>query len=334
MNDIHGYSPFMTQYNFRDIDLNLLPIFKFVYEERNTTRASEKMGVTQSAVSHALTRLRNHFDDPLFVRSQRGLDPTPKADELYSRIDIILGNVEGLLGEKHGFDASTSRRVFKIGIARETATVVLTRLIPFLNENTPGIRVNSFEVTPDTATKELVSGAADLIITPIFDEHPQYIQATPLFHSDFICAATPDHPAFERNLNMVTYLNARHIQLALPGHDSHAIENILKKRGLERDIQHIVADYPTALQLAKTGEYILTEPRCLLAPLIPHYGLAVVETPFKSPNFPVSMAWHAKYQEDSSLTWLRETVQTLLGSRKKEEVSASDENEAEQEEAA
>ena len=116
-------------FNIRSVDLNLLPVFEAVYEEKSLSRAAARLAMTQSAVSHAVTRLRAVFGDELFVRRSRGVVPTPAADAIYAKLREALGTMREAVTERRGFNASTSERKFFLAITHPLGPMIVLRLL-------------------------------------------------------------------------------------------------------------------------------------------------------------------------------------------------------------
>ena len=140
--------------NLRGVDLNLLPVFEAVFEERSLSRAAAKLAMTQSAVSHALSRLRTVFRDELFVREARGVLPTPVAESIYAKVRGALGAVRESVAERRGFDPATSRRKLFVGVSHPLGPLIAVRLRQRLAEIAPGV-----EVAFSTRSRSSCSGA-------------------------------------------------------------------------------------------------------------------------------------------------------------------------------
>jgi DNA-binding transcriptional LysR family regulator len=184
----------MQRINLRAVDLNLLVVFDAVMSERSVTRAAERLHLTQPAVSHALSRLRATFADPLFVRTPAGLEPTAPALRLAGRIAVVLDEIGSILTPGGGFDPATSTRCFTIGMSDYAAFVILPKLAARVRQAAPLAQLVVRHTSHDHGLAALDGGVAELIVGA-FPPAPARFAATLLFKEGFLCAARRGHPA-------------------------------------------------------------------------------------------------------------------------------------------
>lgn len=305
MNDVH----------ISGIDLNLLAVFDALMAERNATRAAERLGLTQPAVSHALGRLRALLGDPLFVRAPGGMAPTPAAEALARGIRPALREIAAALGNREEFIPATSARQFVIGLSDYASVVLLPRLLEILRKEAPRASLVVKSTGHAQGLQLLEEGGAELIAGN-FPPPPSHMEEQALYKDGFVCAARADHPAFRKALTMKRYLSLEHIQVSTRGEPRGYIDETLKEYGAERKVTVTVGHFLVAPLVLRTTDLVATEPRRLLAPLAKRLGLALKTPPFVIPPFSVTQIWHSRHTADASHAWLREVVrQCSISSR-------------------
>lgn len=187
----------MNSVHLNPIDLNLLVLFEAVFAERHVGAAAGLLHVTPSAVSHGLRRLRELFDDPLFLRTPKGVVPTARATELAAPIAEILARVRRVVGPVERFDPARSARRFSVGATDATWTVLLPRLTATLSAAAPRIDLAIHHLLPKYGFGELDSGAIDLVVFPV-DEIPARLSAKVVFEEEFVIAARAGHPFLKK----------------------------------------------------------------------------------------------------------------------------------------
>src|SRR5688572_6914428 len=197
------------------VDLNLLVVFQVVLEERHVGRAATRLSLTSSAVSHGLGRLRSLLEDPLFLRTPKGVVPTARASELAAPIADILARVSHVMESSARFDAASSSRRFSIGAPDAISAVILPRLVADLRRSAPRIDVRVRHVFPQHSIEELESRAVDLVITPL-EDIPKRFASRVIAEEDFVIAARSGHPFFRRP-TLDNYCEQQHILASVSG---------------------------------------------------------------------------------------------------------------------
>src|SRR5947208_2356629 len=188
--------------NLRGLDLNLLPVFEAVYEERSLSRAAERVGMTQSAVSHAMWRLRTVFRDELFARRPRGVFPTPVADKIYARLRGALGSVRDSIAERRTFDPKTSERRLFIGVSHPLGPMIAVRVHQRLARVAPGLEVGfSTRSRPIELERGMREGRVDAAVDWLMPERGQF-HALTLFEDAVVAVARKGHPALRRTQSL------------------------------------------------------------------------------------------------------------------------------------
>jgi DNA-binding transcriptional LysR family regulator len=291
--------------NLSAIDLNLLVILRALLNERHVTRAAQRIGLSQSATSHALARLRELLGDPLLVRSGRALTLTPRAASLLPALERGLGDLASAIAGEPEFDPSTARRTFAIGTSDYLQALIMGPLLRELATRAPGIDL-SVVVFPNV--RELIdSSAIDLAVTvPSPEMRPLVHQA--LFEENFLCMVRRDHPEIKKRPSLDKYLGQRHVMVAPSGTPGSFVDTILAERGLQRRVALRVTNFLIAPVVVCETDFINTMPARLARQLAKIYPLRLVPPPLELPTFEYGMYWHRRLDQDPAQRWLREFV--------------------------
>ncbi|MEZ2131317.1 MULTISPECIES: LysR family transcriptional regulator [unclassified Sinorhizobium] len=300
----------MKTINIAGIDLNLLVVFDALVSERHATRAAERIGLTQPAVSHALNRLRALFEDPLFVRAPRGMMPTPAALEAAPVIRSILEQVEAVLRGGRIFDPKESTRQFVLGLSDYAAFVLLPRLTARIERDAPNASLVIRNTSHGVGLPMLEEASVELIAGN-FPAPPSHMCEELLYKEDFVCAGRGDHPALANSLDIDRYLSLRHLQVSTRG-DSHGyVDFVLAERGLKRKVAVTVGHFLMAPLLVDSSDLLATEPRRLFMPLANRLPLRLCPPPIEIPPFRVVQAWHSRHDSDPGHQWLRRVIREV-----------------------
>ena len=289
------------------LDLNLLVVFQMVLEERHVGRAATRLSLTSSAVSHGLGRLRLLLEDPLFLRTPKGVVPTARASELSAPIADILARVSLVMEGSARFDAATSRRRFTIGAPDAVSVVILPRLISDLRRCAPRIDVSVRHVFPQHSLEELESRAVDLVITPI-EDIPKRFAARAIADEDFVIAARSGH-AFFRRATLDNYCEQQHILVSVSGDPKGFVDSELERMGRSRRIALVVPHFMMALTALTDTDLISTLPRSLVQAQAARFGLASVAPPIPLTLSPLRAVVPQVALLDAGLAWLLDGVE-------------------------
>lgn len=293
-----------------NIDLNLLIVFDALAVEGHATRAAERIGLTQPAVSHALNRLRALFGDPLFVRSPRGMVPTPLARDIAPSVRSILEQVEEVLLGRRAFEPMFSKRQFVLGLSDYAAFVLLPRLTARLDQEAPGVSLIVRNTSRDVGLPMLENGDVELIAGN-FPEPPAHMREDVLYEEDFICAVRDDHPGLSEEPDLDRYLAMRHLQVSMKGNPSGYVDATLAAQGLKRTVAVTVGHFLMAPMLIDASELVATEPRRLFTPLAGRLPLRLFPPPLDIPPFRVVQTWHGRHHADPGHQWLRRVLREI-----------------------
>jgi DNA-binding transcriptional LysR family regulator len=298
----------MKTIHLKNIDLNLLLIFDCIYQEESITGAGERMGRTQSAISHALDRLRNLFDDPLFVRTSNKMRPTPRAQQLAGPIQMALKNIQDVLVLPDQFAPEKLDRSFTISMSDYCETVILPPLMRLLSQQAPFVKLEVLAPATSDPQQGLDSGVFDLIIGN--KDVSRGIFQQKLFDDEFVCMVSSDHQEIRSELTLEKYQTASHIIFAPSGRKDR-LENSLKKHGIKRNVALQVPHILVIPQILKHTPYLVTLPRKLAEALDVTF-LRTLQPPLKLPSIPVMQYWHEAMNIDPSHRWLRKMIHSVM----------------------
>jgi DNA-binding transcriptional LysR family regulator len=291
------------------VDLNLLPALDALLQEGSVTGAARRLRLTQSATSRALARLREVFEDPLFVRSGRGLTPTRLARQLAGPVRKNLAELETLLAEKGTFDPRVARRRFILAGIDYPQVVVLAPLARRLASHAPNITLEIRHVSA-SADRELETGELDLLLSPRQPSGAGVVW-TRLFDDRYVCLVADDHPA--RRLTLARYLELPHVFVAPRERPGGPVEDALAKRGLHRTVALQVPSFSLVPDVLLGTRYIATVPERIAHVLCRRFSLRQLPAPIDVEGFAMCQAWHEAHRNDEGHRWLRDQCARAAG---------------------
>ncbi|MFD1556987.1 LysR family transcriptional regulator [Paraburkholderia silviterrae] len=286
------------------IDLNLFRVFEAVYRERNLTRAAAILHLSQSAISHALARLREQIGDPLFVREGRGVAPTPEARRLAPAITEALGLLQDSVGRLREFDPDRDARCFTLSMPEQLEPMLLPAIVADLRARAPLARVRSGGVRWAELKLEMAAGQIDLAIEIARPADAELNQCQLL--SEPLCVVVG--PQFRGELTAQRYLDAQHIAVTSRRRGISVEDLALERVGLSRNVVHRCQHYLAASLVAAQSDLLLTMveryARLINAPL----GNRVLPMPLDLPPVSLNLYWHERTGNEPGNRWLRERV--------------------------
>ncbi|MBC54924.1 MAG: LysR family transcriptional regulator [Gammaproteobacteria bacterium] len=293
----------------KKIDLNLFLVFDTIYTERNLTQAAKSLAITQPAVSNALSRLRRVFNDELFVRTSKGMLPTPVADGIAQNVSAALGLLNASVLEREEFSPDSADRTYHFSMTDLAEAVILPRLFPFFEINAPHLVLQSYYTKRHELVRHLSRGELDFAIDVPLIEDTQ-VSHQSLISDHYVCAMRPGHPLADQELTLEAYLNLRHIHVSSRRKGLGQVDMALLKHHAERRIQLRVQHYRVAAEVVSGTDQVLTVPRFLAS----QYNLTLRPLPFDVPPLDLHLYWHRQSDSDPSHRWLRESLLTLFKS--------------------
>ncbi|MEM9452948.1 MAG: LysR substrate-binding domain-containing protein [Myxococcota bacterium] len=297
----------MNEIDISTIDLNLLVTLDALLAEGSVTRAARRLGIGQPAASHALGRLRELFEDPLFVRAGRAVVPTPRADALREPLARLLADVARLVRHEVEFDAATTTRSFVL-ICPDLLAPLLPRMSARLQGVAPRASLEVRNRSGDDA-RALELGQADLAVGPGPAEGAG-LQTRGLGTIHWGVVARRSHPAFARGRRLRARAWAEHPHvLVKTGSSSRSfVAAALERAGVSRRIGLVVPTFLAALVAVAETDLFFAAPRELVAPLLPRLDLVVVSPPIEIPVIPIVALWHERYHADPAHRFFRGVV--------------------------
>lgn len=294
-------------------DLNLLVLFEVVLKERHVGRTADRLNLSPSAVSHGLGRLRRLLNDPLFLKTPKGVVPTARATELATPIADVLARVRSVLSTAEPFDPARSTRLFTIGAPDGVSAVFLPPLLAELGESAPGINISVRQLLPTqgetsperawrSAFADLEARAMDIAIIPSDDIAPRFHQQT-LYEEDFVVAMRAGH-SFGDNPTLDRYCEMRHLVVSLTGDPYGFVDEVLAKQGYSRRIALTVPNFMFALGVIAETDLISALPRRFVALHAPRFGVVGLEAPLPLGRFRLNAVAPKAAMMDMGMTWL------------------------------
>ena len=295
--------------NIKNFDLNLLVVFKTLYEERNVTKASKKIGITQPAMSNALNRLRYLVKDELFIRGPKGMRPTPRANELASPIQTALNNLELSLSSIN-FDPLTTKKLYKISISDDVAPLILPNLINFLEKESPNSSLRIRSEQGSEALKLLDSNDIDFAIGR-FEMVSTRFESVDLYTEKYVCMMNSDHPlAKDEKLSIEQYLSSKHLRVAPAGTPVAPIDRSLSQLNLEREIFARIDLVTMAPLILKNSDLILTLPSKTAQRMAKNYNFSIAELPIGLEQRQTKLLRHRELTNHPAYDWIKSQIRT------------------------
>ncbi|WP_029013498.1 LysR substrate-binding domain-containing protein [Niveispirillum irakense] len=288
-------------------DLNLLRTFMALMEERNVTRAAEKLGITQPALSNALARLRILLRDPLFIRERYGMQPTDKAQELAPLIADTLAILDDMILGQQEFDPKRAERLFTIAPNSFVEFVLMPAVVARLRVEAPGIKLRLTPYGTDLAETGVISGTTALVMGRIPDP-PDNLVVQHLMDDGLACIVRADHPEIGNSISREQYERLKHVNMLPPGRLRVGLFQALERQALRREVAVSVTHFLAIPELIAVTDYCSTLPTLICRRLAHDPRLKIVPSPVDLGTFPVDMAWHVRYRHDPAHRWLRELI--------------------------
>lgn len=298
-------------------DLNLLPVFVALMEERSVTRAASRLGITQPALSNSLNRLRDLLRDPLFIRERYGIKPTQLAEEIGPTIEAALVQLDEVVIHQQDFDPADAERHFVIAPNSYVELVLMPALVARLREQAPAIKLRMTPFGNDLAETGVISGTTAMVLGRIVDP-PDNLVVQHLMDDGLACIVRRDHPDVGDNLSRDQYESLKHVSVLPPGRIRAGVFQALGKQNLKREVAVSVTHFLAVPEMIAVTDYCATLPMLVCRGLERDARLKVLPAPVDLGTFPVELAWHVRYRHDPAHRWLRtaiiDTARALAGS--------------------
>ena len=304
-----------TSKRLDDLRLHHLKALDAVLGAGSVTEAAAQLGITQSALSRQLSRLRELMDDPLVVRARRGVVPTQRGEALAGPLRQALAELTRAIAPSPDWSPQTSRRRFRLGVADHYAPVVMTGLLPHLQREAPGIGID-VRPQPMDPTQALEDGALDLAGGPV-DLARDTLRSRSLFTASLACAVSAHHSKVAKSLDLDTYCQLAHVFITPGGSSTGLVDEQLAKLGRERRISVTLPYFIAAPLIVADSNLILTGPERLLRFMADRVPLRILPPPkgLSLPRFRWGLLWHERLHADKGHRWFRSHVARSLRAR-------------------
>lgn len=290
--------------DIRNLDLNLLKTLDALLDERSVTRAATRLSLTQPAVSGMLTRLREAFNDPLFIRAPHGMVPTLRAQALASPVKQLLTDAEALL-QPAVFEPLNANFTWTIAATDYALKAVIVPFIAALKPLAPGIRVRIIPESPATLFAQTERGEVDIaLLTP--HSTPPDLHSRALYQEEYVCLMRADHPQAAAPLTLDLFCELEHVLVSWQGDSFRGVtDDALATLGCSRRVGLSVSSFLVLPEVLAVSDMIAVVPRRLAKMAS---GMKISPPPLAIPGFTKSMAWHERSHRDPAQQWLRELL--------------------------
>ena len=301
--------------NINTIDLNLFLVFRAIYASRSVTAAGDRLCMTQSAVSNALKRLRDRFNDPLFVRTSAGMVPTPMADQLIGLVDAGVASFTQAIDRARKFDPASADRLFRIAINDIGQLVTVPRLLSSARQAAAGVRLETVAASnAQEARQLLLDGEIDIALGS-WEPMGTGFHHKRLFDEDCCVLLSRQHAIQSQRLTLDEYLDSEHVSYRPSGRTDNTLQAALVREGIAAR-RRVVLSAAHALGLAAIvaqSTLLLTVPRRLAMAMAERgEDLRIAELPFDVESFPIWAQWHDRFDADDGHRWFRGLMLDVL----------------------
>jgi DNA-binding transcriptional LysR family regulator len=295
------------------LDLDWLSVFVEIYKTQSVSRAAQALGMEQASASIVLTKLRRHYDDPLFCRTSAGMAPTPRAQTIYPDLLEALVRLEKARGASGAFMPQQATREFRICMTDISEIVLLPRLINHLQTTAPGLVIEAEKISPDSRAR-LESGTVDLAVGFMPDLEAGFYQQS-LFAQNFVCLASSTHPRIGARLTRKAFSSEGHILVMSSGTGHSIVDKVLAKNKVARRVVLRIPSFLGVARIVAQTELLVIVPRQLGHALAAQESVKVLEPPVPLPTYKVKQHWHERFNLDAGNIWLRNTMAYLFSGK-------------------
>lgn len=302
----------MNKIDLRKIDLNLLLILDVLMQEGSVSKAADRLGRTQSAMSHALGRLREQLGDPLLVKTHGRMKASPYALELVQEVRPILRSMERVLSPRQPFDAATSTRRFALAVP-DLALNWFPHLVKRLRAQAPGIQID-WQAPKSSTLLDVAEGLVDLALLPAALPRPEGVAWAPVGDFHWTCFMRQGHPASAR-WNVKQWAAWPHVSVGTGDRLRSPVSEAAERAGIARQSGVSVPNFGAVAPLLGHSDLVATLPTIVLADAVAQFGLTLRPVPLRIPAMPHVVVWSARLHNDPASTWLRNAFTTVFQER-------------------
>ncbi|SES65038.1 LysR family transcriptional regulator [Thorsellia anophelis] len=299
--------------NLARFDPHLLYIFYILYQEKNASRAAERLMISQPGLAHKLNKLRQEWKDPLFIKSSKGLTPTPKAHLLAPKVTKLIHHLDIFYQEIFEKDFLTRHEKIVLYTTDYMEQKLLPSLLYMLQEKAPNITIITRNTQGKLPKNELENGECDLAIAGFYKNLPDTFRQQKLFEEPFVVLCRKNNPEIKGELTLDNYLSSKHIVTTLNGDLFSLIDKELAKHNQKRNIIAGVSSFLSTIEIVRHNDFLVT---CLksIATLVTDANPELIYYPLPIEVKPVEMMqiWHERTHEDPLRSWLRQAIKLKL----------------------
>jgi len=299
----------MNEIDLRRFDLNLLVVFEVLMAERSVSRAAERLGRTQSAVSHSLSRLRSQLGDPLLIKAGVRMQPTAFALDLIEQARPMLRGMQRVLSPRYVFDPAGSRRVFRVA-APDFMLSVFAQLLARLRKEAPGVSAE-WTAPREPTSLDVAEGQIDVAIMPAGIRLPDGVASEAVGALGWRCYGRKDHPAFAK-WSRKSWARWPHLAVRVGDSLASPVNIAAAAAGLERTIAGWVPHFSAIAPVLATSDLLATLPVIAMDETMSAYDLDSRKVPFPIDPLPHVMVWSTTRSRDPAMTWLRDRLRPIV----------------------
>jgi DNA-binding transcriptional LysR family regulator len=297
----------------RAFDLNLLPVLVRIYEHGSVSAAASQLGMSQSAVSGALAKLRIKYGDPLFLRVGHGMQPTARMRSLIDPLREVLSRVDGTLAIEQQFDPRTTVQTVTFAMSDLGEMVFMPNIVRRIRQLAPGASVRSVAASAAQIERGLETGEIDLAVGYFPDLREKSFMERHLFYHHFVCLLRANHPITASTLSLSQFLSAEHAVVYGAGRTYEIIERFLRSKKIQRRVVLETPHFMSIPFVISQSDLIVTVPHAVgVFVKAVHLNIRIAQPPMRTPRIDLKMHWHRNFQRDAKNKWLRELVSGLF----------------------
>ncbi len=299
--------------SLRNFDLNLLPVLVAIYDQASVSGAAQQLGISQSAVSAALAKLRHKFGDPLFVRVGYGMEATAKMRSQIAFVRETLARVDSALSTDLAFDPATTDRMFSFALSDLGEMVFMPKILRRLRSVAPGATVRCVTLPAREIEDGLENGDIDLAVGYFPDLRRKAFVEQHLFTHHFVCLLRADHPIKASTLSLKQFLSLEHAVVYGTGRSYEIVERFLQRKKITRRVGLQTPHFMSIPAIIAQSDLIVTVPHAVGAFVTSaHMNIRIAQPPLRIPQIDLKQHWHRKFHSDAKVKWLRGLVATLF----------------------
>lgn len=297
--------------DLRNFDLNLLLVFNQLLLDKSVSKAAERLGITQPAVSNSLKRLRTALKDDLFLRTSKGMEPTPYAQHLAEPVLYALNALQSVLTRRDSFDPLTSTRTFHLAMTDIGEIYFVPPLMERLSQLAPGICISTQRPNAGDLRSDMESGAVDLALGLQPNLQAGFFQRR-LFRQRYVCVYRNGHPQARNPMSIEQFTELDHVGVVAANTGHSEVDVLLERAGVKRNLRLTVPHFVAVGHILQSTNLIATLPERFAERCQKPFDLVVSPHPVPLPEIAITLFWHGKYHRDPASLWLRQLIGELF----------------------